>query len=208
MNAADDPVDPGLLEEYRQLKQEIFNAQAIRYTILGFTVAATGTILGLIAKELASPEATRTFAAVFVSFGLGLLIAAQLLTIHFSHWIIIAARYIREFIERRVPGIQWETRMLRLRKEEKGQILRASRPLGGYYCFLAVAVYIMAPLSGAETFRALAMPTALMMLSIGCSIDLIFHFSAGWRIEWRAAVQEDTERGPHTESEGSASESA
>jgi len=172
-----------LLKEYDSLRKEIAARQSIRFTILGFTVASIGTILGLTTQ---SPSQGGTsfdyFTLALVCFALGLLITAQVLTIHLTQWIRSIADYIRTFIEPEVAGLEWETR---LKHGKKCHRWGTSKSLACYYAFLTLAVsavaYVTNPHLSQTTF---AITLSLFSISLVCSADLFFHISRGWKTDW------------------------
>jgi hypothetical protein len=172
-----------MLKEYDSLRKEIAARQSIRFTILGFTVASIGTILGLTTQSL-SPGKTPFdhFTRTLVCFALGLLITAQILTIHLTQWIDSIATYIRTFIEPPVDGLEWETRLRQRRKRRRGG---TSRALACYYAFLTLAVSAVAYVTSPSLSpNALAITLSLLLVSLACSADLFFHISRGWKTDW------------------------
>jgi hypothetical protein len=177
-----------LLKEYESLRKEIADRQTLRFTILGFTVATIGTILGLTAdRTLQIGSELDRFTLALVSFALGALITAQNLTIHQSQRIANIAAYIRVFIESQVDGIEWETRLKHQKDRDhpRPQWVGTSRSLAGYYVFLTLAASTMAFIAGLHRFPlALALVSLLSLGSLASSLDLFFHLSRGWKLNW------------------------
>jgi hypothetical protein len=101
-------ISPGKIEEYRVLRQTIFEAQKTRMQTLAFTLTATGAILTLLFTGNSPPSAGKGFGLIALA---GLIVAAALvLTIRGTRGIDHAATYLREFVEKPELGIAWETR--------------------------------------------------------------------------------------------------
>lgn len=98
------------LAEYGHLRQEILDADKANYQVLGFLLAATGLLFAR-AFELPNPaQGALTLAIVQVfAFPCHLLLRANRRRV----WRI--ATYLRTFVEPRLPGLQWESRLHGLR---------------------------------------------------------------------------------------------
>ncbi|GAI26022.1 unnamed protein product, partial [marine sediment metagenome] len=89
-----------LLEEYKLLRTEILESQNARLYILGFIVAAIGTILGFALRDNVSiGQELNWYVLALVSFALVMLNAALILTIHYTQQIDVISAYLRKFIE-------------------------------------------------------------------------------------------------------------
>lgn len=192
-----------ILEEYKSLREEIMRRQDARLLILGFTVAAIGTIVGLALRD--APQTVQGLnynALALISFALALIIAALLLTIQHTQLINCISGYIREFIEPELGGLGWETRWNRLRQLARANPKRittplvASKPLAAYYCFLTIVTYAMAFVVGLQYYRlALALVSCLAIGACICAYDLYKQKTKGWRVNWDV-IKSSTTRPP------------
>lgn len=112
--------------------------------MLGFTFAAVGTIVGLVVPLTAQDESTRAqpvpdrlLAGILLVFASFLILVAVVQTLAHKRQIAFTARYIREEIEPRVPGLGWETYWANLRQSVRfGRV----EPLAVYYIGLNIGV--------------------------------------------------------------------
>lgn len=178
------------IEEYKSLRQEIMSRQNARLLIMGFTIAAIGTILGLTLQEGISLD-LNYYAFALITFAIVIVIAALVLTIHHTQQIDVISAYIRKFIEPKVMGLGWETHWTRYRESKQsdpktgGLPLGTSKPLALYYAFLTISVYSVAFVIGFyRHWVALTLVSILALCSIVCSYDLYKRKTKGWRIDW------------------------
>lgn len=180
-----------LLEEYKSLRTEILERQNTRLHILGFTMAAIGTILGFALRDNVSiGQELNWYVFALVSFALVILNAALILTIQHTQQIDVISAYIRKFIEPKI-GIGWETRWTRYRelkksgKRSSGLPLGTSKPLTLFYAFMTLAVYSVAFVTNLYRYPlALILVTILVVSSLMCSYDLYKRKTKGWKINW------------------------
>lgn len=178
-----------LLKEFDVLKREIADRQKARLTILGFTIASIGTILGLTGDRLPNIGASVDyFIFMLVCFGFGILITAQMLTIHHTQWILHTAAYIRKFIEAPIEGLKYETRLEYQRQKHthyKMTWVGASKMFALYYIFLTIAIFAIAIIAHLCCFALSIMFLILLFMgSLFTTLNLYFHFSKGWKPEW------------------------
>ena len=180
------------IEEYKSLRQEIMSRQNARLLILGFTVTAIGTILGLTLREENIFQARLNhYAFALIAFAIVIIIAALVLTIHHTQQIDVIGGYIRKFIEPKVVGLDWETRWIRYRESKQSDPkasrlpLGTSKPLALYYAFLTISAYLVTFGIGLYRHRvALIVVSILALCSLTCSYDLYKRKTKGWRINW------------------------
>lgn len=178
-----------LLKEFDALRKELAEKQKERLHILGFTVASIGTILGLTASQISHIGTDLDyFVFALVCFGLGMLIIAQVITIHYTQWIRHVAAYIRIYIETHIDGLNWETR-LNLQREKyshyKRSWLGTGKMLAYYYGFLTCAIVGIAIVANLHHFiLSIVVVSALLVISIGSALNLYFHISKGWTPRW------------------------
>ena len=180
------------IEEYRSLRQEIMNRQNARFLILGFTIAAIGTILGATLREEIFPgQQLNYYTFALISFALIIVIAASVLTIHHTQQIEVISAYIRKFIEPKVVGLGWESRWTRYREAKRsnpkagGLPLGTSKPLAVYYALLTISIYLVTFVIGLyHHWFALIFVSILAVCSLTCSYDLYKRKTKGWRINW------------------------
>ncbi len=180
------------LEEYRSLRQEIMSRQNARLLILGFTVTAIGTIIGLaLQEEISLSDGLNHYAFALMTFAIVLIIAALVLTIHHTQQIDVIGAYIRKFIEPKVAGLEWQTRWTRYRESKRstpeagGLPLGTSKPLALYYAFLTISSHSVTFVIGLYYhWGAFTLVSILALCSLACSYDLYKRKTKGWRINW------------------------
>jgi hypothetical protein len=138
--------DPGYLAEYDFIREGMRQDQRERQGFLGFTLAASGLVLGLL---MDSGQQRSPGEACFL-VGLVALVAlvAEQLTIRASQGVATAGSYLRVFIEPYVGGLEYQGRNLRF--EMKG---RVSSSRGFAYAYSAVTIafvsaWFAAPIDG------------------------------------------------------------
>lgn len=181
-----------LMDEYKSLREEILRKQDARLFILGFTIAAVGTIIGFSFKEkdIIGFELDDYILAL-VSFALIILNAALILTIQYTQQIDIISSYIRKYIESENDEIKWETRWTYYRILKKsnpksvGLPLGTSRPLALFYTLLTSSVYNIALVSNVNKFTInFIVLSILAIFSFFFSFDLYARKTKGWKINW------------------------
>jgi hypothetical protein len=179
-----------LLEEYKSLRSEIQKRQETRTIILGFSITATGTVMSLIITNIANITLGIYGLTGLIAFLLMILITSTMLTINHSKSIVFVADYIACFIEPYFPLMGWEHRsvainaMLRPNRKYK-MPLGQSRFFAIHYLFLLIFVYTFALI-----IKLYLHPwhffgiTVLGIVQLSMCVDLYFHTSSGWRIDW------------------------
>lgn len=182
----------GYLEEYRSLREEILRRQEARLLILGFCITSIGTIIGLSLQDY-SPrvEGLNYFTFVLICLGLVILITTLLLIIQHTQQIEIIGAYIRNYIEPLFPGLNWQTRWARYRKDRRFNFIigrfsfGTSRPYAICYFLLAIAIFgISIVLEIYNYWLALVVISILTITSIYYSFDLYRKKSKSWDINW------------------------
>jgi hypothetical protein len=190
----------GLLKEYETLREEIMKRQESRFYILAFTMAVVGTILG-ISFQGSSPFALNSYLPIALSiFALIVIIAALALTIQHTQQNKIIAKYIRKYIEPKIPLMGYETRWRKFcdlkRKESWLFPMTASRALANTYILLTSAVFLVMiypvfSLGGANTVFAFATMSIFAGVAIGLSCDLFLKKTKGWEADWDILDKEE-----------------
>ncbi len=182
----------GVLEEYKSLRNEIMRRQDARLLVLGFTVTGVGTLMGLtLGGGQIRAQEMNYYAFGLIGFGLVMVMAALVLTIHQTQSIDPISAYIRRFIEPNLTGIRWESRWTRYREIHRSKIcsgglpLGASKPVSLYYGFLALGAYLISFVTGLQNhLLALLVLSLLTVVCLGCSGDLYLRKTRGWKINW------------------------
>lgn len=107
---ADQPSHDWVLAEFEFLREGMRQDQRERLVFLGFALAASSTVLGLIAHNSAHPLSSSQ-AFVLVVIALSIAVVAEVLTIRATTGVASAGHYLREFIEPNTSGgLQFQTR--------------------------------------------------------------------------------------------------
>jgi hypothetical protein len=164
--------------------------QEARLAILGFTVAAVGTVIGLILNKSSNNNDFYFNFALTIS-ALALVITSLFLTVHHTQQIDIISSYIRKYIEPNVCGILWETRWTKYREILKstpksiGLPLGTSKPLAFYYGFLTLSIYTVSFVTKIYCYWfTIGLISLLVFVSLACSVDLYWRITKGWKINW------------------------
>ena len=168
------------------------NRQNARFLILGFTIAAIGTVLGVTLREgISLGQGLNYYAFALISFALMLIIAALVLTIHHTQQIDVISAYIRKFIESKVVGLSWESHWTHYREVKRsnpkagGLPLGTSKPLAVYYALLTISIYLVTFVTCLyHHWFAFIFISILAVCSLACSYDLYKRKTKGWRINW------------------------
>lgn len=184
-----------LIEEYKSLREELMRRQNARQLILGVTIIAIGSMLGLILREGAFLEqdlkqGTDCYIFALITFAILIIIAALVLTIQHTQQIDTIGAYIRKFIEPKTE-FGWETRWMRYRELKKanpkagGLPLGTSKPLAVYYGLLTISIYLATFVTGLCSNRLFFIYISILtVFSLICSYDLYKRKTKGWKINW------------------------
>lgn len=184
-----------LIEEYKSLREELMRRQNARQLILGVTIIAIGSMLGLILREGAFLEqdlkqGTDCYIFALITFAILIIIAALVLTIQHTQQIDTIGAYIRKFIEPKTE-LGWETRWMRYRELKKsnpkagGLPLGTSKPLAVYYGLLTISIYLATFVTGLCSNRLFFIYISILtVFSLICSYDLYKRKTKGWKINW------------------------
>jgi len=188
------PDKEAMLEEYRSLREEIMRRQYARLLILGFTVTAVGTVLGLTLRT--APRAggeVDYYALALICFAEAVLIAAVLMTKSQTQHIEIIAGYIRTYIESQREGLGWESRWAQYRRMRPTGFslpLGASRPLAVYYALLSIGAYCTCFVVGLHCHVVpLVLASLLTLTCLLCAVDLFLRRTRSWRINWNGVSE-------------------
>jgi hypothetical protein len=138
----------GYLAEFDFIREGMRQDQRERQGFLGFALAASGLILGLLMRS--SPARTPAQACFLVGLAAVVTIVAEELTIRASQGVASAGAYLRLFVEPEVPGLEYQGRNVRYLRAARGAT-SASRGFGIAYTALSVAfvsAWFVAPVQG------------------------------------------------------------
>jgi len=135
----DSPVDDqiaGYLKEFDFIREGMRQDQRERQGFLGFALAASGLILGLLMRS--PPTRSPTEVCFLVGLAAIVTIVAEKLTIRASLGVASAGIYLRLFVEPHVQGLDFQRRHALYVSSAKGSV-SASRGFGIAYAVLSVA---------------------------------------------------------------------
>ncbi len=128
------------LAEYEFIREGMRQDQRERQGFLGFTLAASGLILGLLVRSAPARSATET--CFLVDLAAGVTLVAEQLTIRASQGVASGGAYLRLFVEPNVTGLEFQRRNPAFLAKAKGAT-SASRGFG--YAYLAItAAFVLA----------------------------------------------------------------
>lgn len=191
------------MEEYQSLREEIMRRQDRRLLVLGFVITGTGTVTGVLLRDAgARSQITSLFGFTMVCFGLWMIIAGLLITIHDSKQIDLISSYIR-YVEPQL-SLRWESLWTLYRTEvatgkSPSRVLHGgSKPLAFTYLFLTITVYSLSFVVDLHPL-ALAPPTLLCIISLALLYDLHERKTSGWtksgeEPDWHLLEEEDKKR--------------
>jgi hypothetical protein len=128
----------GYLAEYAFLSEAIRDAQRERHGFLGFSLAASGLILGLLLRS--RPPRTASEACFLVALTGVVTLIAERLTIRSTQGVVRAGTYLRLFIEPHVEGLNYHRRNDLFLSRAKGT---ASARRGFAFAYLALTAGIV-----------------------------------------------------------------
>ena len=169
----------GILEEYKNLRQEIHQAQNTRIYVLGFTLALVGTLIQSSFSEEGFLEIISSW-FLLDCFALVAIIAALYITVSCTQDIERLAAYIRTNIEIFIDGINWETHLLTIKQSKSGVRRSITKSVGGsskylasVYFLLSVLIYLSVLIRNSGlSIKFIIMPTGLFLWIIFLSLSL------------------------------------
>jgi hypothetical protein len=171
----------GYLAEFDFIREGMRQDQRERQAFLGFALAASGLVLGLLMRS--TPPRSPTEACFLVGLAAGVVLVAERLTIRASQGVASAGAYLRIFIEPHVDGLEYQARNMSYIRKMRGTV-SASRGFGLAYCALTVAFALAwpaAPVHGARQWWQTALVGALVAVSLCQAGKLIWTSFRGWR---------------------------
>jgi hypothetical protein len=171
----------GYLAEYDFIREGMRHDQRERHGFLGFALAASGLILGLLMR---SSSAQKPIQACFlVCLAAIVTSVAEELTIRASQGVASAGAYLRLFVEPHVPGLYFQRRNHLYVKKAKGRT-SASRGFGYAYMALSVAFVAAWPAApihhGDREWWQTVLVAGLGLYSVSRAAKLIRSSRAGW----------------------------
>jgi hypothetical protein len=184
----------GYLAEFDFIREGMRQDQRERQAFLGFSLAASGVILGLLMR--ASPARTPTQACFLVGLAAIVTIVAEELTIRASQGVASAGAYLRVFVEPHVTGLLYQGRNARYLAKAHGRT-SASRGFGIAYGALSAAfvlAWFAAPVNGGRELWQTSVVSLLGLYGALRAGGLIRASYCGWpRVNeaWRAVAAEE-----------------
>src|ERR1700685_239704 len=132
------PLD-GLLAEFDFIREGLRQDQRERQVFLGFALAASGTVLGLLVRPSSAPSAGQ--ALVLMLIAIVVTIIAEVLTVRATLGVASGGVYLRLFIEPCVSGLNFQTRN-RLFLERMDSRISASWGFAVAYLALTAAMLL------------------------------------------------------------------
>jgi hypothetical protein len=190
-SGTDQPSRDWLLAEFEFLREGMRQDQRERLAFVGFALAASSAVLGLLARDPThSPSSNQAF--VLIGIALSVTIVAEVLTIRATTSVASAGHYLREFVEPSTSkGLQFQTRhpqfLEQLQKGSPNRLLRfvmrasvsGSWGLAVAYGILTtglLAAWFIVDLSGSRGFWRSGAVTVGACLSFGMT----------WLLWWTA----------------------
>ncbi|HEU4720312.1 MAG TPA: hypothetical protein VFS59_03035 [Gemmatimonadaceae bacterium] len=165
--------EAALLAEYGFLCEAIRQSQRERVGFLGFALAASGLILGLLMK--AAPARTPAQACFLVALAAMVTIVAERLTIRASNGVASSATYVRLFLEPALPGLRYQQRHDAYKRQPERSV-GAARGFGIAYVALTAAfaaAWVAAPTHGGRAWWQTLAVVALGVLSVAQAAVLL-----------------------------------
>jgi len=98
----------GYLAEFDFLREGLRQDQRERHIFLGFALAASGTVLGLLVRR-GSPLSPGE-ALFLIETAAGITVIAEILTVRATYGVANAGAYLRKFVEPHVTGLNFQSR--------------------------------------------------------------------------------------------------
>lgn len=165
--SASDENGGAYLAEYEFAREGIRQDQRQRMAFLGFALAASGLILGLLMRstQQGRPPGQVVFLVSLVAF---IVLVAEWLTIRSCDSVASGAAYIRLFIEPKVPALQYQRRYAEFSEKPGGRPGLASG-LGLAYGGLTLAfilAWFVAPIDGGRECWQTSLVLVLGVMSL------------------------------------------
>jgi len=190
----------GYLAEFDFIREGMRQDQRERQAFLGFALAASGLILGLLMR--ADPPRSPTQVCFLVGLAAGVTLVAERLTIRASRGVASAGAYLRVFVEPHVEGLEYQGRNPSYIKKMRGAA-SASRGLGLAYVGLTVAfilAWFAAPVDGSREWWQTGAVGFIGAASCSQAFRLIWTSLFGWsEIDkaWADVATEEQTRAAH-----------
>jgi hypothetical protein len=168
------------LAEYEFIREGMRQDQRERHGFLGFALAASGLILGLIMRS--EPQRTASQVCFLVCLAAIVILVAERLTIRASQGVASGGAYMRLAIEPNVPGLEFQARNREF-IAKVGGVVSASQGFALAYLTLTaafVAAWVVAPVTGDRTFWHSAVIGVLALVSAKQSLRLLRSSSIEW----------------------------
>lgn len=192
-------VDPyeriGLLEEYKTLRAEILAAQGRRLQTVSLSIGIFGVIFSIVANTLLGSNMrmrdTQLIIAVGGSIALyGIVIPGSIMIINLQRSIQRIGSYIRVFIEPKIPGLNWENRLVTFKKKE--HLSRGMLGISGIYYFLSLLplsfpLYVL--IQKATSWFLILILVPFICWSLYLSYDMQAGSSKGWKGQWQSDIE-------------------
>jgi hypothetical protein len=184
------PID-GLLAEFEFMREGLRQDQRERQVFLGFALAASGTLLGLLVRPATFPSANQ--ALIFVVIAAAVTIVAEVLTMRATLGVASAGVYLRIFVEPYVDGLAFQGRNRRFLENMDSRI-SASWGFAIAYLMLTFALaltWFSAHLSSPRGVWQSAIVLLAAVVSLGFTVTLWWTSRYGWhRVEraWEAVA--------------------
>jgi hypothetical protein len=182
MAAGDHSTDSvvGYLAEYDFIREGMRQDQRERQGFLGFALAASGLILGLLMRS--SPPRSPTEACFLVGLTAGVTLVAERLTIRASQGVASGGAYMHLFIEPHVEGLAFQRRNRRFLHTLRGST-SASRGFAFAYFGLTIAfvlAWLAAPVHGGREAWQTGVVGLLATVSLLQAARLLWTSLRGW----------------------------
>ena len=191
-----DDLTKGYLAEFEFIREGMRQDQRERQGFLGFSLAASGLILGLLMRS--SPPRSATEACFLVGLAAGVTLVAERLTIRASHGVASGGAYMRLYIEPHVEGLGFQERNRRYMKQIRGSN-SVSRGLGYAYVALTAAfvlAWLAAPLTSGRAWWQTLIVSVLAVASLLQAGKLLISSIRGWPVvnnAWDKVFEEEFE---------------
>ena len=192
------PLD-GYLAEFDFIHDGMRQDQRERHGFLGFTLAASGLVLGLLMRAKPPLEPPQVFYLV----GLVALVAcvAERLTLRSSQGVATAGAYLRLFVEPKVDGLRYQCRNQVFLRTLNGNV-SSSRGFAIAYLGVTIAfglAWFIAPIKAGterEIWQTLSV-VVLVLLSLSQIVKLHLRSGTGWKSvndAWQAVFDAEAKR--------------
>jgi len=104
----DRPRGEYLLAEFAFITGGMRQDQRERLAVLGFALAASSAVLGLLVRQTKPPSSAQGF--ILIGIALAITLVAELMTIRATIGVASGGHYLRLFIESEIPELRFQTR--------------------------------------------------------------------------------------------------